>query len=239
VWIMAKVSEADTAEIVKGDPVDPYVLMCHGHDGSLALRVGWNAVRVVCSNTLGMALDDGGGLLTLRHTTGLAAGLVSIREALAEQVRIYQGSVESWQFLATRRCDEAEFESFVLRVVGRGEDEPGAKTGARVLGQIKPLLVEGKGNDLPGVRGTWWAAYNAITQWLTHSRGSAAGSVSERAERRFDALHFGDSRKMNARALTLALECAARARPMMLALPLGRDEELEDLTSEIEEETRF
>lgn len=239
VWIMAKVAAADTAEIVKGDPVDPYLLMCHGHDGSLALRLGFNPVRVVCSNTLGMALDEGEGLFTLRHTSGLSAGLVSIRTALAEQVRIYQGSVESWQFLATRRCDPAEFEAYVLRVVGRGEDEPGAKTGARVLGQIKPLLEEGVGNDLPGVRGTWWAGYNAITQWLTHSRGSAAGSVSERAERRFDALHFGDSRKMNARALTFALECAARARPMMLALPPGRDDEIEDLTSEIEEETRY
>lgn len=236
VWIMAKVREADTAEVVMGDPVDPYVLMCHGHDGSLALRVGFNPVRVVCSNTLGMALDEGEGLFTLRHTAGLSAGLASIRTALAEQVRIYQGSVESWQFLATRRCDPAEFEAYVLRVVGRGEDEPGAKTGARVLGQIKPLLDEGTGNDLPGVRGTWWAGYNAITQWLTHSRGSAAGSIGERAERRFDALHFGDSRKMNTRALTFALECAARARPVMLALPPGRDDEPSDT---VEEETRY
>jgi phage/plasmid-like protein (TIGR03299 family) len=215
VWIMAKVCTADTVEVVAGDPIDPYVLLCHGHDGSLALRVGFNPVRVVCQNTLRMALDEGEGLFTLRHTSGLSTGLVSIREALAEQVRIYQGSVESWQFLASRRCDPAEFESYVLRVFGPSDHEepaPGAKVGARVLEAVKPLFTEGKGNDLPGVRGTWWAGLNAVTEFLTHHRGSAAGTAAERAERRFDSLHFGDARKLGGRALTFALEAAARSR---------------------------
>jgi phage/plasmid-like protein (TIGR03299 family) len=231
VWIMAKVVPAGSAEIVAGDPVDPYLLMCHGHDGSLAMRVGFNPVRVVCSNTLRMALDDGEGLFTLRHTSGLSSGLVSIREAIAEQVRIYQGSVEAWQFLASRRCEAGDFETFLLSVF-RGE-EATPRTGARLLEAVRPLMAEGKGNDLPGVRGTWWAAYNAITEWLTHHRGSAAGTVAERAERRFDALHFGDARKLGARALTLALEAAHRSgsmvAPPMLALPPGIDDEPEGL----------
>lgn len=225
VWIMARVGGVDTIEVVPGDPVDPWMLMCHGHDGSLALRVGFNPVRVVCANTLKMALGEGDGLFVLRHTTGLAAGLVSIRNALAEQVRIFKGSAESWGFLASRRCSDGDFDAFALRVFGRvtGEGEadveassPSASAGSRLLGVVKPLFEAGRGNDAPLVRGTWWAAYNAITEWLTHHRGAAQGTERERAERRFDALHFGDSRRVNMRALMLALEGAERSGSAVL-----------------------
>lgn len=221
VWIMARVGTCGPVEVVSGDIVEPFVLLCHGHDGSLALRVGFTPVRVVCANTLSMALDDGAGLFVLRHTSGLAAGLVSIRSAIAEQIRIFQGSAESWAFLAGRRCTPELFEQYALRVFGRTPEDladaevsatqPSPTTGARLLAAVKPLFEEGMGNDLPGVRGSWWAAYNAITQWVSHHRGRAEGSTRDQAERRFDALHFGDSRKLGIRALTFALEAANRS----------------------------
>jgi len=226
VWIMAKVLGADPFDVVADDPIEPYVLLCHGHDGSLALRVGFNPVRVVCANTLSMAIDEGASLFMLRHTAGLSTGLASIRAAMAEQIRIFEGSREAWQSLAERRCSAADFDAYVLRVVGPSAEDEGGKVspaaGKRILERVRPLLEEGAGNDLPGVRGTWWAAYNAVTQWLTHSRGSAQGSVREQAERRFDALHFGDSRKLGCRALMYALEWAARSpSATVLALPPG------------------
>lgn len=232
VWIMARLMSASPVDVVADDPIEPYVLLCHGHDGSLALRVGFNPVRVVCANTLSMALDEGAALFVLRHTSGLTTGLASIRAAMAEQIRIFEGSREAWQFLATRRCSAADFDAYVLRVVGplavgEGDSEvskgaPSPAAGKRILERVRPLLEGGAGNDLPGVRGTWWAAYNAITQWLTHSRGSAQGTVREQAERRFDALHFGDSRKIGARALMYALEWAGRSpSALVLALPPG------------------
>ena len=50
VWILAKVG--DTREVVKGDEVEPYVLLSTSHDGSLPLQMRPTLVRVVCSNTL-------------------------------------------------------------------------------------------------------------------------------------------------------------------------------------------
>ena len=231
VWIMGKLAGVDPAEIVAGDVVEPFVLLCHGHEGSLALRVGFDPVRVVCQNTLNMALDAGDGLFCLRHTAGLASGLESIREALANQIRIFRGSVESWQVLAAKRCTGDDFERYALRVFGRttgeGDGEvrktgPGAEAGSRLLEVVRPLFESGAGNDAPGVRGTWWAAYNARTEWLTHLRGSQQGDAFDRAERRFDSLHFGDARKIGLRSLMLALEAAAKSRSATIpALPPG------------------
>lgn len=231
VWIMARLAGVDPAAITADDIVDPFVLLCHGHDGSLALRVGFNPVRVVCQNTLNLALDEGAAMFMLRHTSGLAEGLASIRDALAEQIRVFNGSREAWQYLSTRRCDAAGFDAYVLRVVrgaARAESDAAvadaASGGERILEAVRPLFEGGIGNQLPGVAGTWWAAYNAMTEWLTHHRGAAQGTDRERAERRFDSLHFGDSRKLGARALMHALDGAHRSgSAIAAALPPADD----------------
>lgn len=219
VWVMARVA-TDAIEVVPGDEVEPYVLLCHGHDGSLALRVGFNPVRVVCANTLSAALDEGDGLFCLRHTAGLTVALEDARRAIARQIEIFRGSADAWRLLAARRCDAAAFDRYVLGVLGKvaGEgdteveaSEPGPATGKRILEVVRPLFVEGLGNDRPETRGTWWAAYNAVTQWCTHLRGSKAGTEAEQAARRFDALHLGDGRRLGRRALLLALAAADKA----------------------------
>jgi phage/plasmid-like protein (TIGR03299 family) len=219
VWIMAKLAGVDPAAIVGSDVVEPYVLMAHGHDGSLALRLGFNAVRTVCANTLAAALDEGDGLLCIRHTSGMGDALDRAQRVIARQVEIFRDSADAWRHLAARTCDDAAFAAYALRVFaqvrGEGEDaaevQPGAQVGRRLLEAVRPLFEGGAGNDVAGVRGTWWAAYNALTQWLTHARGSAQGSERDRAERRFDSLHLGAGRKLGVRALLLALEGADRS----------------------------
>ena len=233
VWVMARVA-TDAIEVVPGDEVEPFVLLCHGHDGSLALRVGFNPVRVVCANTLAAALDDGDGLFCLRHTAGLSVALEDARRAISRQIEIFRGSADAWRHLAARRCDDAAFDRYVLGTLARvaGTDdgdapetsEPGPATGKRILEVVRPLFAEGLGNDRPEARGTWWAAYNAVTQWLTHMRGSKAGTEAEQAARRFDALHLGDGRRLGRRALMLALAAADKA-PLVApaALTEGND----------------
>lgn len=218
VWIMAKIPGGPEAIVPQADDiVERYVLLCHGHDGSLALRCGFNPVRVVCQNTLSAALDQGDGMFCLRHTAGLGAALDGIRSVVARQIEIFHDSAAAWRYLASRKCCDADFTAYVLRtfaaVRGERDDEteevrPGPQTGRRLLEQVRPLFEGGAGNDVAGVRGTWWAAYNAITEWLTHERGSSQGSERERAERRFDALHLGVGRKIGQRALMIALEAA-------------------------------
>jgi len=221
VWVMAKVA-GDPAVVVPGadDIVDLYALLCHGHDGSLAVRLGSNRVRVVCANTLAAALDAGDGLAVIRHTSGMGEALATARNVLSRQIELFRGSTEGWRFLASRTCTDADFTVYALRVIAlvRGDSDeavrermPDAENGGRLLKALRPLFEAGVGNDRPGVRGTWWCALNAISEWMTHHRGASQGTAHERAERRFAELHLGAGRRLGQRALMLALEGAERS----------------------------
>jgi hypothetical protein len=50
IWVLAKLNR-DPLVIAEGDEVEKFLLLSHGHDGSLAVRCGFTPVRVVCANT--------------------------------------------------------------------------------------------------------------------------------------------------------------------------------------------
>ena len=64
------------------------------------------------------------------------------------------------------------------------------------------------GLDMPGVRGTTWAAYNAVTEWVDHHRPTRARHAAVRASRRLESSWFGSGAKLKAKAWSLAVEMA-------------------------------
>ena len=64
------------------------------------------------------------------------------------------------------------------------------------------MAEAGRGNDLPSIRGTYWSAYNGVSEWLTYGRGRSE-------DNRLNSLWFGDSANTNRHALEVALDMAA------------------------------
>jgi hypothetical protein len=69
----------------------------------------------------------------------------------------------------------------------------------RMYQSVSVLAESGMGQSLPGVAGTWWAAYNGMTEHLNHVAGKSQ-------DNRLDALWFGP---VGARALSAASQLAA------------------------------
>lgn len=59
---------------------------------------------------------------------------------------------------------------------------------------------EGRGNRLPGVRGTLWAAFNGVTELLDHRK------TRQTPGQRLNSLWFGENYRLKARAFSLAQE---------------------------------
>ena len=81
-------------------------------------------------------------------------------------------------------------------------DEADSSTRTKnIMEEIVRLAESGRGNDLASIRGTYWSAYNGVSEWLTYNRGRSE-------DNRLNSLWFGDSALVNRHALEVALHMA-------------------------------
>lgn len=198
VWLLGKVN-VDPQEIVKGDAVEAYVLLAHAHDGTLAIRVGFTGVRVVCNNTLQWALnqDESGAdqsLIKIPHRAHAEKALETARDAMNLATRQFEMTADQFRTLASYGCDDLRLRRYVREVFnpGAADDEKASK---QTVGKVAKLFESGRGSELS--RGTMWGAYNAVTEFVTHERGRTQDS-------RLDAQWFGEGAAVTKRALVVA-----------------------------------
>jgi phage/plasmid-like protein (TIGR03299 family) len=197
VWILARIV-GDPLDVAPGDAVLRYVLFSTSHDGSMANRIGYVIIRVVCANTLGMAHRDAASkLVRFFHRGNVAGTMENLVDVMDVVNRDFKATAEQYKMLATRNVKAGDLEKYVRRVFGITLEEQGK----RLLANIVPRFEKGRGNDAPAIKGTWWAAYNAVTEYTSHARGKDQ-------EKRVDSIFYGQGATLNTRALEGAVELA-------------------------------
>lgn len=219
VWVLAKI-KGDPIDVVKGDPIMKYLLLSNSHDGSLAIRVGFTPIRVVCANTLAMAIgtkhESVKGLLRVHHIGDVKATLEDVADVIDLINRQFSATADQFKVLASRPISGEDLKKYVKLIFKTETKEERTKRivaqlngaefeaeenerGEKVLERIEPLFYQGRGNDLPGVKGTWWAAYNAVTEYTTHHRGKSEDG-------RLESVWMGDGGRINSKALSVAMK---------------------------------
>jgi phage/plasmid-like protein (TIGR03299 family) len=201
VWAMAKL--AGNLEVGKGDDVAKYLLLAHSHSGRLKVQISTTPIRVVCQNTLRMAQQDSRTKLfsSIRHTRNMETRLNDAREDVAKANHLFMLSLEKYQFLASKRADMATVDQYFRKVLDISEDktvELSTRNQNR-LDNLKKLFFMGKGSELQTSSGTWWGAYNAVTEYQTWEHGRTR-------DNRLESLWFGKDD-----ALDVALQMATAA----------------------------
>jgi phage/plasmid-like protein (TIGR03299 family) len=205
VWVLARINR-DAAEIGPGDEVRQYLLLSNSHDASLAVRVGFTPIRVVCANTLAVAHShSASALLRVRHTRGVVDVLTRTREIIDAVAGEFAATAEQYRYLASRGVNRADLRKYVRRVLGLTETEGKGqlcKRSADTEAAVLERFDSGYGANLPSARSTWWGGYNALTEYLSYARGRSA-------DNRLNSLWFGDAARINRDALAAALQMAA------------------------------
>lgn len=218
VWLLARLPD-DFVVPIRGrggdvdddslvDRVEPYVLLANGHDGHLMVHVKFTPVRVVCQNTLALALVGlGGPHLALRHDRLLrwrldeAARLIGALEQTRRQAqRAWTRMAETAlarrdaqrYFCTVFRYDEVEEDGDEAAVRARSPLE----RRARRLGQLAMTDFESETNRRLGIEGTLWAAYNAAVWAVDFARKSHKDPV--------DDLCLGEGARLKQRAFDAA-----------------------------------
>ena len=211
--ITAKIKDG-ISDVVSGDPIEAYLLLFNSHDGTLSLGVKFTNVRVVCANTLAMALQGerrnisdemtwNGKTARIKHTRSIHANLEAVRDALDMQRRSFHYTIEEYRAMAKVDLSAAAFDKYLTTVFAKQLEGDRPVHDLRQYEQIVHNFESGLGMDIKGVHGTLWGAYNAVTEWTSHQRSQSDDVDSVRD--RLNSLWFGSSAQINEQAHSAAL----------------------------------
>lgn len=202
IWVLVKLCR-DPLVIAPGDEVEKYILLSHSHDGSLAVRAGYTPQRVVCANTLAMAHgSDASRLIRIQHTGDVLGNLMAVREVMDLADQEFVATATQYKRLARTSINQADLRKYVRRALRVDEESDTSTRMNNIVEQVVGLAEAGRGNDLSSIRGTYWSAYNGVTEYLGYSRGRTT-------DNRLNSLWFGDGASLNRHALDVALDMAA------------------------------
>lgn len=205
IWILARIT-GDDVTIVGDDVVRKFILLSNSHDGTLAVRVGFTPIRVVCANTLAMSHADGQSqLIRLKHSRSLVANLDALRDIVNIANQSFEATAEQFRRLAAKDISRADLQKYVKTVLGHAEtkDDELSTRATNQINDVISLFERGRGSELRGARGTVWGAYNAVTEYLSHVASANDG------DKRYNSLWFGSGATRNQTALAEAIKLAA------------------------------
>ncbi len=207
IWLLAKLPSQIRVKN-SDDLVDKFLLLSNAHDGSSALRVYFTPIRVVCQNTLNLADNRSTGQgISILHKGNLHTKIREAQRVLGLAEEFYDEAEGTIDILASHHPSSTQVNSFFKSVIPDpiGADNARAR---KVRDRLTCLFETGIGQDMPDIKGTSWAAYNAVTEFVDHHRPTRSTDPLERASRRLDSSWFGSGARLKAKAWNLAFDMA-------------------------------
>ena len=205
-WALAEIGKS---AVIRGfDELQGFLLLSTACDGSMATVAQFTSVRVVCNNTLRMAVQTKSGetkpRLSIPHSTVFDPNRVKAELGLA--ANSWDRFISEVNILANRRLSRSEEVQWLIDVFGDAnlaiEDQPAPA--AKLMKTIHALYSgDGKGSQLSSAKGTLWGLVNATTEFYDFHTGHRT------QDGRFDKAQFGETAAMKQRAWDQALLMAA------------------------------
>ncbi len=202
IWLMVRLP--DHIKVADGDELVPYLLLKNSHDGSGAVTIAATMVRVVCQNTLTMALGGNSNKFKIRHTASMHDRVDSAREAIRlvnENIVTYS---DTFRDMLNVELDEELYEEYILNVIDVDMEK---SRGKNIYDTIENLYLTEETNQTGDMSGTLWSAYNAVTYWVDHERG--LNQYGRRKDNADEAALFGSGATMKQKAYDEAVKLTA------------------------------
>ena len=163
--------------VADGDDLDLYVAVATGHDGLFAFHAFPTPVRVVCQNTLSMAMAGMDRSYKMVHTDGVGLRIAEAREAL--RVTFKEGELlgTAAREMLTTKISNDLFDRIIAENFVSSPADATPTTLARVAQKQDDLRTLFRNAPTQEIgRGTAWAAFNAVAEWSEYVRPRDAGS---------------------------------------------------------------
>lgn len=166
VWMLAKLPDR---YIISGDEITSYLVIMNSHDGSSGIKVAMTPVRVVCQNTLNLALDSAKRIWTTKHTENVMSRVHEARETLMLAEK-YMGELgRGIDVLSRIKLSDRKVMEFMKEFFPDTEDmtEVQRKNNLRMREDMKRRYWEAP--DLLGMGRNGYRFVNAVSDFATHA----------------------------------------------------------------------
>lgn len=202
IWLLARLP--GEVWVTKEDNVGKYLLLTNSHDGKSPLRALFTPIRVVCENTLRVALGGQASGISIRHEGDVLAKAKQAQRVLGISLKYFDSFGEQAETFVKFQLTERKLDEYFLKLVPDPvfrDDGPAMDT----RNILHELFESGKGNALPTVRGTLWAAVNAVAEFSDHVRATRVQQGGSEVQNRFKSAQFGSGAALKERAWSLAM----------------------------------
>ena len=204
VWILAKLP--GEIRVIGNDISHKYLLLANGHNGCTSVQMKFTTVRVVCQNTLAQALAEDGRIVSVHHGRGFWTRMQDAKTMLGVITDRFDAMATQMKRMAGAALTAAQLQGYLAAVFPnppRADDERAMRVVLRDRDGAARLFETGPGNEASGVKGTLWAAFNGVTDYVDHVRGKFT------APDRLRSIWFGRGYQIKVRAYGEACNVAA------------------------------
>lgn len=167
IWLLAKLPDK---YIIEGEQIDPYLVFSSSHDGSGAIKVCMTPIRVVCQNTLNIALSSARRMWSTIHVGDLAAKMEEAHNTLLLAEK-YMGRLGTeFSRLSKIKLSDSKVMEYIDLLLPMDEQptETHRKNVARIREDLKIRYF-----DAPDLRHVGKNAYRfvcAVSDFATHAK---------------------------------------------------------------------
>lgn len=181
------------------DVISNYLMVSSSHDGSAAIQGTITPVRVVCQNTLNLALSTAAQTYKSRHTEKAEDRLKFAREALGMASEYLDAFEIEAQALYAAEVNNIQFLQIIEAAYPKPEEDvKGSMT--KWTNKVDAIFDIWNGPTEVGIKGTGWGALNAMTERLDWGRAPRGGEIENirAAASGFDAAMNVEKNRLNA-----------------------------------------
>lgn len=167
VWLLAHMPHE---YIISGERISPYLLFSNTHDGSGAIKVALTPIRVVCNNTLNLALSTAKRSWSMVHTGDIRSKMQEARDTLFMAERYMDELGKEFEALRLKKLSDQKVMEYIeiLLPVEDGSTLQQIKNIERLREDMKIRYF-----DAPDLQDTGKNAYrfiNAVSDFATHAK---------------------------------------------------------------------
>lgn len=165
IWLLAKMPERE----ILGDKFDPYICFTNNHDGFGSIRACMTPTRVVCANTLSLALEGATKSWRTSHTGDLKGKLQEAREALQLAGEYMDTLNKKAEVLVTQKFTDADYKRALelMFPVDKENDSVRKQNNVEIAKQNMTVCMLRP--DLANFKGTKWQFLQAVADYTSHN----------------------------------------------------------------------